>query len=134
MTIPHWSGTIAVGPLVVWMLLLTAKHVVADFFLQNSWMARGKDAKVGWLLPLTVHCLVHGVLATALIGAIAPRLWFLGVIDFVVHFCIDRSKGFFVSRFGIGPDHSWFWWLIGIDQALHHLTDFAWSLLLVSNA
>ena len=35
------SSTIPVGALVGWMLLLTGKHIVADFFLQNSWMAIG---------------------------------------------------------------------------------------------
>jgi hypothetical protein len=133
MTLPQWSGAVATGPLVSWMLLLTVKHVIADFFLQTSWMARGKDAKTGWLLPLTVHSLVHGVLATMLFAILAPRLWFLGLVDFAVHFCIDRAKGFCVSHFEIGPDHSWFWWLIGTDQALHHLTDFGWALLVVSN-
>ena len=133
MTLPQWSALVAVGPLVMWMMLLTGKHVVADFFLQNSWMAIGKDSKKNWLLPLTVHCLVHGVLATLVIVPFAPRFWFLGVVDFIVHFVIDRVKGLCVSRFEIGPDHPWFWCLIGSDQALHHLTDFAWSLVLVSN-
>jgi hypothetical protein len=34
------------------MLLLTVKHIIADFMLQNSWMAIGKDQKTGWALPL----------------------------------------------------------------------------------
>jgi hypothetical protein len=133
MVLPQWSGAVATAPLVSWMLVLTVKHVVADFFLQNSWMARGKDGKTGWLLPLTVHCMVHGALATLLFATLAPRLWFLGPVDFAVHFCFDRAKGFCVSHFGIGPDHRWFWWLIGTDQALHHLTDFGWALLVASN-
>jgi uncharacterized protein DUF3307 len=133
MTLPQWSASIAIAPLVLWMLLLTVKHVVADFFLQNTWIAHGKDSKTGWLLPLTVHCLIHGVLATLVIVPFAPKFWFLGVADFVVHFIIDRAKGLCVSRFEIGLDHQWFWWLIGIDQALHHLTDFAWAILLASN-
>jgi len=133
MTLPPWSGTVAIAPLATWMLILTVKHVVADFFLQNSWMARGKDAKAGWLLPLTVHCLVHGVLATALFAILMPRLWFLGLVDFAVHWCIDRTKGFLVSHFGVTPDHRWFWWLIGTDQALHHVTDFAWAMIVAVN-
>jgi hypothetical protein len=133
MTLPQWSGSIAVGPLVTWMMLLTVKHVVADFLLQNSWIAHGKDSKTNWLVPLSVHALVHGVLATLLIVALAPKLWFLGILDMVVHFIFDRAKGLCVSNFEIGPNHRWFWWLIGIDQALHHLTDFGWALLLASN-
>ena len=44
MTLPQWPVTVAIGPLVFWMLLLTVKHVIADFVLQNTWMAMGKDA------------------------------------------------------------------------------------------
>lgn len=132
MIFPQWSASVAVAPLVTWMLILTTKHVIADFLLQNAWMARGKDAREGWLLPLTVHCLIHGVIATALFALLVPRLWFLGPIDFVLHFLIDRAKGLTVMRLKLGPDRSGFWWLIGIDQALHHLTDFAWAMVVAA--
>jgi hypothetical protein len=128
MIFPQWSASVAVAPLVTWMVILTAKHVVADFLLQNAWMARGKDAPQGWLLPLTVHCAVHGVIATAIFALLAPSLWFLGPIDFAVHFAIDRAKGLCVTRYKLSPERSGFWWLIGIDQALHHVTDFAWAM------
>jgi hypothetical protein len=133
MIIPDLSSSIAVAPLTAWMLALAIKHVIADFFLQTNWMAQGKDRPTGWLVPLTVHCAIHGVIATALIVAIQPRLWFIGVADFVVHFLVDRWKGFCVNTFSVTPHTPWFWWLIGIDQALHHLTNFAWALLLVVN-
>jgi hypothetical protein len=122
--------SVGVSALVWWMLLLTLKHVVADFFLQNNWIATGKDARTGWALPLTVHCLIHGALTTLIIIPFAPKLWFLGLVDFAVHFVIDRTKGFIVSRYDVRPDHRWFWWLIGIDQALHHLTGFALAVML----
>lgn len=127
------SASIAVGPLVGWMLALTVKHVVADFFLQNSWMALGKDQKTGWALPLVTHCAIHGVLTTALVLAVDPRLWFLGLIDFIIHIAVDRAKGLCVSTFNVTPEHQWFWWLIGIDQALHHLTDFGLSIFAAAN-
>ena len=116
------------------MLLLTAKHVVADFFLQNSWMAHGKDQKTGWALPLLVHCLIHLAVAMVLILMIAPRFWFVALIDFAIHITVDRAKGFCVSNFGLTTEHQWFWWLIGIDQALHHLTGFFLSIYLAANA
>jgi hypothetical protein len=127
------SSSVALGPLLGWMLVLTVKHVVADFFLQNSWMALGKDQKKGWALPLLVHCAIHGVLATALILMIAPRFWFIGLVDFAIHICVDRAKGFCVSTFNVTPEHQWFWWLIGIDQALHHLTGFFLSIFMAAN-
>ncbi|KIZ44277.1 MULTISPECIES: DUF3307 domain-containing protein [Rhodopseudomonas] len=133
MVFPALSSSVAVGALVGWMLALTAKHVVADFFLQNSWMALGKDQKTGWALPLLTHCSVHLILTTALVLMIAPRLWFVGPIDFAIHLAIDRAKGFCVATYNVTPQHQWFWWLIGTDQALHHLTGFGLSLFMAVN-
>ena len=76
------SSSVPVGALVGWMLLLTVKHIIADFVLQNSWMAIGKDQKTGWALPLLAHCLVHLAVAMALILIIAPKFWFVAMIDF----------------------------------------------------
>jgi hypothetical protein len=93
------SSSVPVGLLIGWMLLLTVKHIIADFLLQNSWMAHGKDQKTGWALPLLVHCLIHLVVAMALILIIAPRFWFVAVIDFLIHITIDRAKGLCSSIF-----------------------------------
>ena len=130
------SSSVPVGALVGWMLLLTAKHVIADFFLQNSWMAVGKDLKKGWALPLLAHCLVHLAVATVLILIVAPRFWFIAFVDFAVHVTVDRAKGICVSTFGVTlrNQHPWFWTLIGIDQALHHLTGFGLSIFMAANA
>jgi hypothetical protein len=133
MTLPDMSSQVAVGVLTFWMIILAIKHVMADFVLQTSWMATGKDAKKGWALPLLVHCAIHGVLAIAILLVLAPRLWFLGLVDFVLHLIIDRAKGFCVATFNVTQESHWFWWLIGIDQALHHLTNFALAVLLAAN-
>jgi hypothetical protein len=127
------SSSVVVGVLVGWMLVLTVKHVIADFLLQNAWMAIGKDRKTGWGLPLLAHCAVHLVLTTAMVSIIAPRFWFVGLIDFAVHIAIDRAKGLCVTTFGVTSAHPRFWWLIGIDQALHHLTGFVLSIFLSAN-
>lgn len=131
--LPEMSTTVTVGALTGWMLLLTVKHVVADFYLQNSWMAVGKDKKTGWALPLLAHTSVHLVLSTLLLLILAPQFWFLGPVDFAIHLAIDRAKGFTVATFDITQASRWFWWLIGTDQALHHLTSFALSLVLAAN-
>ena len=127
------SSSVAVGALVGWMLVLTVKHVIADFVLQTSWMALGKDQKTGWALPLLAHCLVHLAVAMAVILIIAPRFWFLAFIDFAIHITIDRAKGFCTSTFGVTLEHPWFWTLIGVDQALHHLTGFGLSIFMAAN-
>lgn len=133
MSLPSLSSSIALGALIGWMLLLTAKHIIADFVLQTAWMAHGKDQKIGWGLPLLVHCLVHLVVALVLILILAPRFWFVAFVDFAIHITIDRAKGLTSSRFGVTPDHPWFWTLIGVDQALHHLTGFALSIFMAAN-
>jgi hypothetical protein len=131
--LPTMSSTVPVGALVGWMLLLTAKHIVADFFLQNSWMAIGKDQNTGWALPLLAHCLVHLAVALILILIVAPKFWFVAFIDFAIHITIDRAKGLCTSTFGVNQEHPWFWSLIGVDQALHHLTGFGLAIFMAAN-
>ena len=127
------SSSIPVGLLVGWMLLLTVKHIIADFVLQTAWMAYGKDQRKGWALPLLVHCLIHLAVALVLILIVAPGFWFVAFIDFIIHIIVDRAKGICSSSFGMTPDHPWFWTLIGIDQALHHLTGFGLSIFMAAN-
>jgi len=66
---------------------------------------------------------------------VAPRFWFVAVIDFAIHITIDRCKGIIASRCGVTQEnqHPWFWTLIGVDQALHHLTDFGLSIFMAAN-
>lgn len=127
------SSSVPVGVLIGWMLVLTVKHVIADFVLQTSWMAIGKDQKTGWALPLLAHCLVHFAVAMVLILIIAPRFWFLAFVDFVIHITVDRAKGLCSSTFEMTLEHPWFWTLIGVDQALHHMTDFGLSIYMAAN-
>ena len=126
------SSSIPIGPLIFWVTLLTVKHLIADFFLQTKWIADGKEARTGWEAPLLVHCAVHGVLSTAIILVFEPRLWFLGLVDLAIHFIADRAKGYCTAKFGIGPSETWFWWLLGLDQAYHRLTDFGLALILAA--
>jgi hypothetical protein len=133
MVFPSVNSTIALDALGFWVLLWTAKHVMADFVLQTKWMALGKEARRGWALPLLVHCAIHGALALGLILILQPRLWFLALADFAVHLAVDRCKGFVVATFALTPARSLFWWLLGVDQAIHHLTNFALAVVLAVN-
>src|SRR5262245_66600452 len=112
------SSSVPVGLLVGWMLLLTVKHIIADFVLQNAWMAHGKDQKTGWALPLLVHCLIHFAVALVLIVIIAPKFWFIAAVDFVIHITVDRAKGLCSSHFCMTPETPLLWTLIGVDRSL----------------
>ena len=104
------------------MMLLTFKHIIGDFVLQTAWMAYGKDQKTGWALPLLVHCLIHLAVAMVLILIVAPKFWFVAIVDFLIHITIDRAKGICSSTFEMTMKHPLFWTMIVVDQALHHLT------------
>ena len=109
----------------------TLKHALADFVLQTTWMARGKEARAGWVAPLLAHATVHAGMTLAIALAVAPGAWWLSLVDLVVHATLDRAKAFVTLRVRWCPDQPQFWWLLGVDQALHQLTHIALALALV---
>src|SRR5260370_42256634 len=98
-------------------------------------MPIGTDQTSGWALPCLAHCLVHLAVSMTLILNTAPTFWFVALIDFAIRITVDRAKGFCASRFGVTQEnhHPWFWTLIGVDQALHHLTGFGLSIFMAAN-
>lgn len=129
----NWTalgGSVAIGPLIFWIVLLTLKHLLADFFFQTKWIAEGKEAPRDWAMPLLIHCAIHGAMTMAIVLAIQPRLWFIGLADFAIHVIGDRAKGYINAIYGLKPDQAWFWRLLGMDQAYHRLTDFGLALIL----
>jgi hypothetical protein len=107
------------------LLLFTFKHFVADFVMQTNWIARGKERVEGWFAPLAVHVLGHAVLTLAIALAIAPRLWWLALVDLVIHATIDRAKSIVGHKGGWAMGQGAFWWLMGFDQFLHQVTNIA---------
>lgn len=127
MTVPD---LIPAGLLSVLFLVFLAKHFVADFLFQTHWMAIGKEGRDHWIAPLAVHAGIHGLLTGLIAAWFAPDLFWLGAVDFVIHFAIDRAKAEVVRRSGATPAKASFWWLLGLDQTLHHLTHFGFILVL----
>jgi len=112
------------------LVIFLFKHLVADFLLQTAWMANGKEQPVGWFRPLLAHVAVHTVATGTIFAALAPAFVWMAAVDFVVHFSIDRAKGLLNRAFDNDPTKTAFWWLIGIDQTLHHLTHLGFALLI----
>jgi hypothetical protein len=145
------------------LILFQIKHWIADYPLQGRYML-GKFLP-GWefLGPLNAHCLVHaGFTILIVIACGRPDLVWLGGVDYVLHFTMDRIKAGpkYLGRFkalsasemrGIlslvemGNDpkahpeirlaaknsfepkirgNTYFWWSLGIDQMVHHLTHY----------
>jgi len=81
---------------------LLAGHALADFSLQTDSMAKGKNRNrkidpntippgqksvVCWQYWLTSHALIHGGIAALVTG-----IWWLGLIETLLHWLIDFSK------------------------------------------
>lgn len=151
------------------------KHFMADYPMQTPWMlgkfkpnafgygSLKEKLLDGWVAPLLLHAGVHGawtVATTFIVGA--SHLWWLGVVDFCVHFTMDRIKaGPILGRFKAlsanefkkvldtalhAEDEEarkaaskrlngnvYFWWSLGLDQAVHHLTHYVVIFYLVSD-
>jgi hypothetical protein len=112
------------------VISFTVKHVLADFVLQTPWMWRTKDKEHGWIAPLAAHAGCHAAFTLAVALVISPALWWLGVVDFLLHGTIDRARAVIGRRLDLAPGHSGWWWLFGIDQALHQLTHFGYAIAL----
>lgn len=126
LTMPDTASPAAVQAIVTLAMLsviFAVKHVVADFLLQTNAMARGKERRTGWLLPLLAHVACHAALTLLIVLAVVPRLWWLAIVDLVVHMVIDRSKTLIGQDRGWRPDQASFWWLLGFDQCGHQLTN-----------
>lgn len=123
---------IAVGSLIPIYLAFVAKHLMCDFFLQTAWMALGKEKTEGWVAPLFVHAGIHALSTLIVVLVVLPAFWWLALVDLVIHAAIDRGKGVVCRGLGLSPSSRAFWWALGIDQALHHVTHFVYVLLLLT--
>jgi hypothetical protein len=122
--------------------LYQLKHFVADYPLQaNRYMLGKFRDDWGFVGPLLAHVAVHGGL-TALITVwlVGPWCLALAVLDATIHFGMDRLKAGrrYLGRFKpltaeTGPtatprqwrENNYFWWAVGFDQMVHHMTHYA---------
>ena len=105
------------------LVIYQLKHFIADFPLQREYMLRKGIETWDFLLPLSLHCGVHAFGSLMITLWFAPSLWYLAILDFVVHFFVDRVKASpsYLGRFNDLSQAS-FWNILGLDQMAHHLT------------
>lgn len=159
----------------VLLILFQIKHFLADYPLQGKFML-GKFKETGWILPLSVHCLVHMGFTFLISLCFSKSLSIsvgVSILDFILHFTMDRIKASskLLGRFeAISKDqfkgltesralavsglsfsllqeeskrivtkidsqfksNTYFWWALGLDQAVHHLTHYLIIYLLVT--
>ena len=73
------------------LIIFQMKHFIADFPLQNTYML-GKMQRHGWIKPLSAHAAVHALMTAFILLIFAPQLWWIVILDFVIHFSVDRVK------------------------------------------
>jgi hypothetical protein len=95
-------------------------------------MANGKERPQNWAAPLFSHTAIHGAATAAIYALLAPELAWLGAVDFLVHSLIDRGKGYVVRRLGLTQANTFYWWVLGFDQTLHHATHLVFAVLLAA--
>jgi len=103
--------------------LFALKHLIADYYLQFSWMIKHKAIYGHW--KGLAHSEFHGFL-TLLV------LWFsgygfiwsllMGVLDTALHYHIDYVKSNIWKSKNLGPSNQMYWAVHGTDQFLHMMT------------
>jgi len=111
--------------------LFRLKHFVCDYLLQTSWIAahKGLPGRDGYR-ALFIHSAAHALGTLIVTVLFAPGLWWLGLIDFVVHSVIDKIKGGVTHKMGWTPKDTAFWWAIGADQEAHNFTHLAYIIVI----
>lgn len=117
--------------LLVLYLAFRLKHFACDFLLQSDWMAltKGMAGKEGYK-ALFYHTSIHAFGTLVIVLIFAPSLWWLGVVDFIVHSIVDRVKGRVTIAKKLTTKDTLFWWAFGLDQEFHNLTHIAYVCLI----
>lgn len=136
------------------LVIFQIKHFVCDFPLQNAYMLGKFKGGKDWILPLVAHCGVHALFTLGICAVINYQLWWLALVDFALHFVMDRIKaspnllgkhktvtaaeykdliqianGVTVAYMTTDEakqklkGNQYFWYCLGLDQMVHHLTD-----------
>lgn len=144
------------------LILFQLKHFLADYPFQTPYMLGKFKSGREWILPLFAHAGVHALFTFIIVYGVkvSPVLsGQLALIDFVIHATMDRIKASpgLLGRFkalssremGVikrGPSipsqifpfqealrsNTYFWWSLGLDQMVHHLTHYyiIWRMML----
>ncbi len=103
------------------LCLLIDGHAVADYPLQNEFMALHKNRHLPhphvkephlWVHLLTNHAIIHG----GVVGLITGHVW-LGLIECILHWYIDHAKNEKITT-------------LDQDQALHWLCKLFYVVLI----
>jgi len=127
------------------LIFFQVKHFLADYLFQVQYEYLLQKFNPGWdfLLPLAVHAGVHAACTFMIVYLFTQSIQFsfeMAAIDLVIHFFADRLKAgpkYFgkwkaltTSEYSTASverkrANIYFWWMLGFDQMIHHLTHYA---------
>lgn len=90
-------------------------------------MTKGLTGKEGWKALLS-HSGIHAFGTLVVVVIFAPALWYLALIDFMVHSTVDRIKARITDIKSWSPKDTAFWWALGVDQEAHNFTHLAYII------
>ena len=92
--------------------------------------------KPGWegYRALVSHTIFHAAGTLVIMLIFMPDMWWLALVDLVVHSLIDRLKGILTYQKGWKYSDRWFWWSFGMDQEAHNFTHLVYIILIVLHA
>ena len=122
-----------VQALIAIFAILQIKHFICDYPLQTMYQLRNKGT---YFHPGgIIHSGLHALFTTSTFVVVAPGLVLgLGIVigEFLLHYHIDWGKEQIIKRMRWMAAGREFWWAIGADQLLHHLTYVAIGAILVA--
>jgi hypothetical protein len=112
--------------------VLQIKHFIFDYPLQTAYQLKNKGTY--WHPGGILHSALHALGTATTFFIITPSLLLgLGICigEFLLHYHIDWGKDQILRRIKSTSADRMFWWAIGFDQLLHHLTYVAIGAILV---
>ena len=109
--------------LLVVLAILEVKHFLCDFPLQTLYQLqnKGRYGHPGGL----AHAFIHIIGTAVCFVVVTPALWLGAAIlagEFLFHYHADWAKEQWIRRHGYTATDNQYWWALGFDQLLHHLT------------
>lgn len=104
------------------LTLLFTKHILADYFLQRSWMFPDKGIYGAW--GGVAHAKIHGLFTFLILLLFIPPVPALvfGALDSLIHYHIDYIKQHVWKSKKLTSMDNLYWMVHGVDQFLHFLT------------
>lgn len=115
------------------LLLLQIKHLIVDWCWQPAyeWQNKGTYGHMGGIIHAVKNAV--GTAACFCIFVDISMALLILAIDGIMHYHIDWAKMNINRMTGWNANtHPQFWWLTGLDQALHQITYLALVLLSIS--